>query len=100
MPENTASLLPIYELRENSWVVDDTSFKHGGTQSMLRSLKLAPKGGGVPGTEEEKKGIEKLEFSTDGRFLGLQNRLDLVQELDLSGDPDDPSIKSPQYYFD
>ena len=98
MPDNTASLLPIYELRENSWVVDDTSFKHGGTQSMSRPLNLAPNGG-VPGTEEKRKGIEKLEFSTDGRFLGLRIRLDLVEALDLSGDPDDPSFKNPQYSF-
>jgi hypothetical protein len=68
MPDDTASLLPIYELRENSWVVDDTSFKHGGTQSMSRPLDLAPNGG-VPGIEEKRKGIEKLESESDWILL-------------------------------
>jgi hypothetical protein len=40
-----------------------------------------------------------VEFETDGRFLGLRIRLDLVNTLDLSGDPDDPSVKNPQYSF-
>jgi hypothetical protein len=97
MPDIQASLFPIYEMRrENKWVVNDRSFKHEGTQSMSRVLLLAPDGG-APNDEEANKGIEKKEFDTDGKFLGLKIRLDLVEALDLSGDPDDPSIKDPQH---
>jgi hypothetical protein len=98
MPDNQALLLPIHEMRENKWVVDDRSFKHGGTQSMSRVLLLAPDGG-APNDEEANKGTKKMEFDTEGRFLGLKIRLDLVQTLDLSGDPYDPSIKNPQHSF-
>ena len=98
MPDNHASLLPIYEMRENDWIIDDKCIKHGGTQSMTRSLKLAPEGG-RPNPDEVEGDSERMIFESDGRFLGLMIRPDLVDALDLSGDPSDPGAKNPQYSF-
>jgi hypothetical protein len=54
---------------------------------------------GTPTTEDTVGEKEELILETDGRFLGLKIRTDLVEKLDLSGNPDEPSIKNPQYSF-
>jgi hypothetical protein len=65
---------------------------------MSRSLNNSTQEGS-PKADDAVGGKQEMIFETDGRFLGLKIRIDLVERLHLSGKPDDPSIKNPQYSF-